>query len=69
VQKLLLYRDIEVSYETIRAWGKKFAQRFAKALRYRHRSVGDKWHLDEVRVTIMEQCFGCGELWMSREMY
>jgi len=46
-----------MSHETIRAWGKKFAQRFAKALRYRRRSVGDKWHLDEVRVTINEAVF------------
>jgi len=52
VQKMLLYRGIEVSHKTIRAWGKKFAQRFAKALQYRRRSLGDKWHLDEVRVTI-----------------
>lgn len=52
VQKLLMYRGIEVSYETIRAWGKKFGQQFAKALRYRRLSVRDKWHLDEVRVTI-----------------
>lgn len=52
VQKLLLYRGIEVSHETIRAWGKKFAQRFANQIRSRRPPVRNKWHLDELSVTI-----------------
>jgi len=48
VQKLLLYRGIDVSHETLRAWGKKFGQSFSKALCRYCSPVWDKWRLDEL---------------------
>jgi len=52
VQKLLLERGIEVSYEAIRSWGNKFGQEYANEIRRRRPCMGDKWHLDEVVITI-----------------
>lgn len=52
VQKLLLYRGIDVSHEAIRAWCNKFGQQYAREIRRRRPRVNDKWHLDEVVVTI-----------------
>lgn len=52
VQKLLLYRGIEVSHETIRAWGKKFAQRFANQIHCHRPPMENKWHLDGLSITI-----------------
>lgn len=52
VQKLLLYRGIDISHEAIRRWCQKFGQRYANEIRRRRRPVGDKWHLDEMVVTI-----------------
>jgi putative transposase len=52
VQKLLLYRGIDVSHEAIRAWCNKFGQQYAKEIRRRPPRVSDKWHLDKVVVTI-----------------
>lgn len=51
--KLLLHqRGIVVSHEAIRNWAYKFDPQFAKQVRQKRRSVTDKWHLDEVFVTI-----------------
>lgn len=52
VSELLLQRDIELSYETIREWGLKFGQLFANGLKKRAPRRGDKWHLDEVCLSI-----------------
>ena len=52
VELLLAERGILVSYETIRRWCLKFAQRFAKGLRRRRPKPGDKWHLDEVFIRV-----------------
>ncbi|WP_250126204.1 IS6 family transposase [Chroococcidiopsis sp. CCMEE 29] len=52
VQKVLLYRGIDVSHEAIRAWCQKFGQQYANEIRRRRPRVGDKWHLDEMVVTI-----------------
>ena len=41
-----------VSYETIRSWCAKFGPDYAAQLRRRRPRPGDKWHLDEVFVTI-----------------
>ncbi len=46
---------IEVSYETIRQWCQKFGQLYANELRSRRPRPGDKWHLDEVFLTINGQ--------------
>ena len=45
-------RGIVVCYETIRQWTLKFGQGYANELRRRQPQRGDKWHLDEVVLTI-----------------
>lgn len=52
VEEPMLERGVIVSYETIRRWRVKFGQQYANALRRRQPRPGDKWHLDEVFVTI-----------------
>lgn len=51
----MLYRGIEVRYETIREWCQKFGQQYANQLRRKRPYIADKWHLDEVVVTIKKQ--------------
>jgi putative transposase len=55
VEELLLVRGIIVSYEAIRKWCRKFGQQYANPLRRRRSRPGDKWHLDEVVITINPQ--------------
>jgi putative transposase len=52
VEELLFARGIMVTYEAIRKWCRKFGQSYANELRYRRPRPGDKWHLDEVFLTI-----------------
>jgi putative transposase len=52
VEELLFARGIIVTYEAIRKWGRKFGQQYANQLRRRRPRPGDKWHLDEVFLTI-----------------
>jgi putative transposase len=52
VEELLAARGIPVTYETIRQWGLKFGREFANRIRRRAPCRGDKWHLDEVVITI-----------------
>jgi putative transposase len=52
VDELLATRGIIVSYETVRQWARKFGQVFANQIRRRLPAAGDKWHLDEVVITI-----------------
>jgi putative transposase len=52
VQELLFERGVTVSHEAIRKWGRKFGQDYANRLRRRRPQPGDKWHLDEVFLTI-----------------
>jgi len=52
VDEILAARGVEVSHETVRQWGLKFGQGFARQIRRRLPSAGDKWHLDKVVVTI-----------------
>ena len=52
---MMLYRGIEVTYETIREWCQKFGQQSANQLRRKRPYLTDKWHLDEVLVTIKKQ--------------
>jgi transposase-like protein len=52
VEELLLAHGIIVTYETIRQWCRKFGQPYANQLRRRRPRTGDKWHLDEVFLTI-----------------
>src|SRR5438309_8071377 len=52
VEEMLAARGISVTYETIRQWGLKFGREFANRIRRRAPCRGDKWHLDEVVITI-----------------
>ena len=52
VDELLAARGIIVSHETVRQWALKFGQAFANQIRRRLPAAGDKWHLDEVVLTI-----------------
>ncbi len=52
VDELLAVRGIIVSHETVRQWALKFGQVFANQIRRRLPAAGDKWHLDEVVLTI-----------------
>ena len=55
VQEMMLARGIVLSHETIRQWCATFGQTYANALRRRRPRPGDKWHLDEVFLTINGQ--------------
>jgi putative transposase len=48
VEEMLAAREIGVSHETVRQWGLKFGEVFARRVRQRAPQRGDKWHLDEV---------------------
>jgi len=52
VQELLLERGIDVTHEAIRQGCRKFGQDDAHRLKRRRVQPGDKWHLDEVFLTI-----------------
>jgi len=52
IEELLAARGAIVSNETIRQWCLKFGQKFANTLRRSHPKRGDKWHLDEVYLTM-----------------
>jgi len=52
VDELLAARGIIVSHETVRQWALKFGQAFANQIRRRLPAAGDKWHMDEVVLTI-----------------
>src|SRR6476620_11967499 len=48
----MVARGVAVSYETIRSWCAKFGPDYAARLRRPRPGPGDKWHFDEVCVTI-----------------
>jgi putative transposase len=52
VEALLFARGMIVTYEAIRKWCRTFGQSYAHELRRRRPRPGDKWHLDEVFLTI-----------------
>jgi len=52
VEETLTARGIDVNHETIRRWALKFGQEFAHRVRRRLPAAGDKWHMDEVVITI-----------------
>jgi putative transposase len=52
VEELLFARGAIVTYEAIRKWCRKFGQSYANEIRRRRPRPGDKWHLDEVFLTI-----------------
>jgi len=52
VEELLAARGIELTYETVRRWSVKFGLGIAQRIRSTALARGDKWHVDEVAVTI-----------------
>jgi putative transposase len=52
VEELLAARGIDLTYETVRRWSVKFGLGIARRIRSTALAGGDKWHLDEVVVTI-----------------
>jgi putative transposase len=48
----MLVRGVIVTYETIRQWCAEFGPEYACRLRRRQPRPDDKWHLDEVFLTI-----------------
>jgi len=53
IEDLLAERGISVSFQTVSEWAAKFGVKFAHQLRRRSRGYfADKWHLDEMVVTI-----------------
>jgi putative transposase len=52
VEEMMFARGIVVTHEAIRQWCLKFGQAYANQLKRRRPRTGDKWHLDEVFVTI-----------------
>jgi putative transposase len=55
VEEMLAARGIEVSHETVRRWAEKFGREFASRIRRRTPRPGDRWHLDEVVISIAGQ--------------
>jgi putative transposase len=52
VEEMLAARGILVSHETIQQWALKFGQDFANQIRRRIPASGDKWHADEMVISI-----------------
>lgn len=52
VEDLLAERGVIVSRETIRLWVNRFGAHFAACIRRDRRKPNDKWHMDEVVITI-----------------
>jgi len=52
VEELIAERGIILTYEAVRYWCRKFGQTYANQLRRRCPRPGDKWHLDEVFLSI-----------------
>jgi putative transposase len=52
IEELLAERGVQVSYEAIRLWCRRFGATYAIGLRRRRSRAADKWHLDEVQLKI-----------------
>ena len=65
VEEMMPVRGIVVSHETIRQWCAKFGQLTPPGCGSVGPRPGDKWHLDEVFITIRAGCAICGGRWTS----
>ena len=52
IELMMAERGVDVTYETIRSWCTRFGPDYARRLHRHQRPAGDRWHLDEVFVTI-----------------
>jgi putative transposase len=66
VEELLFARGVIVTYEAIRKGCRKFGQSYANEIRHRRPRPGDKWHLDEVCLTINRERH---YLWRAVDQY
>ncbi|MEY9194718.1 hypothetical protein ABH991_008121 [Bradyrhizobium ottawaense] len=64
VEEMLAARGIGVTYETVRQWGRKFGKPFSDRIRQRAPARGDKWHLDEVVISIAGEQHCCRPEWL-----
>lgn len=48
VEEMLAQRGIEVSYETVRSWTRKFGPLIARRLKKKRPAPSPRWHLDEM---------------------
>ncbi len=56
VEDILAQRGIIVSHQTVRTWAEKFGRYYARKIHQRSAGkMGDKWHLDEVVITMQGQ--------------
>ncbi|MFN0193255.1 MAG: IS6 family transposase [Aestuariivirga sp.] len=55
IEDLMAERGIDVSYETIRVWTRKFGRLFGRNLRKVRPGPKSRWHLDEMMVRIAGQ--------------
>jgi putative transposase len=56
VEDLLAERGIIVPHQTQRLWAENFGRNFANEIRRRSAGkLGDKWHLDEVVISIQRK--------------
>jgi putative transposase len=55
VEELMSERGVGLTYEAVRYGCRKFGQRYAHQLRRRRPRPGDKWHLDEMLLTINKE--------------
>jgi putative transposase len=55
-EELLFARGVTVTYEAIRKWRRKFGQAYANQLGRQRPRLGDEWHMDEVFLTINDEC-------------
>ena len=52
VEEMFAARGVCVTYETVRQWGRKIGKTYSDRIRQRAPARGDKWHMDEVAVSI-----------------
>jgi putative transposase len=55
IEELMAERGVILTYEAVRYWCRKFGQVYANQLRRRRPRLGDRWHLDEVILTMNGQ--------------
>jgi putative transposase len=64
VEEMVAARGIEASHETVRRWAETFGREFANRIRRRLPRPGDRWHLDEVVITLRGRSIGSGGPWI-----
>src|SRR5271165_5922630 len=52
IEEMMAERGVSVTYESIRDWCQTFGGTYSKRLRSRAARPGDRWHLDEVYLSI-----------------